>query len=121
MERRRLGRSGRVSAIQISYNPLQRAVERLIPPLAANLDIGVAVMRPFAEGGLRRRSPLHPFGVTTWAQALLRWALSDPRCHLTIPATSRAERMAENAAAGEPPWFGAEERALVAALATRGA
>jgi diketogulonate reductase-like aldo/keto reductase len=55
----------------------------------------------------------------TWAQALLKWILSDARCHVTIPATSHAERMLENAAAGEPPWFGAEERALVVRLAQR--
>ena len=36
-----------------------------------------------------------------------------------ITATSHPERIIENAAAGEPPWFGPEERALVARLATR--
>ncbi|MEA2430823.1 MAG: hypothetical protein QOI19_1296, partial [Thermoleophilaceae bacterium] len=39
------------------------------------------------------------------------------RCTVVIPATSRPERMTENAAAGEPPWFGPEERALVERLA----
>ena len=48
---------------------------------------------------------------------LLKWILSDPRCHVAIPATSSEERMAENAAAGNPPWFGPEERAYVAKLA----
>ena len=118
--------TGRITAIQIPYNPLEREVERDILSLAANLGLGVVVMRPFAEGDLMRRrpsadelAPLKPFGVTTWAQALLKWILSDPRCHVTIPATSRPERMAENAAAGEPPWFGAQERELVARLAQR--
>lgn len=120
-------RTGRIAAIQIPYNPLQREVEREILPLAAALDIGVLVMRPFAEGALMRHippaadlAPLRPFGVTTWAQALLKWELSDPRCHVAIPATSRPGRMTENAAAGVPPWFGPEERALVAGLATQG-
>jgi aryl-alcohol dehydrogenase-like predicted oxidoreductase len=36
-----------------------------------------------------------------------------------IPATSRPERARENAAAGEPPFFGATERELVCRLATR--
>ena len=41
----------------------------------------------------------------------------DPRITVAIPATSKAARVAENAAAGEPPWFGADERALVERLA----
>jgi aryl-alcohol dehydrogenase-like predicted oxidoreductase len=117
-------RSGRVTAIQIPYNPRQREVERRILPLAADLGMGVVVMRPFGEGSLMRRppdgtalAPLVPFGVTTWAQALLKWILSDERCHVAIPATSRAGRSAENAAAGDPPWFGPDERDLVASLA----
>jgi diketogulonate reductase-like aldo/keto reductase len=59
------------------------------------------------------------FGITTWGQALIKWILSDTRCHVTIPATSHPARIVENAAAGEPPWFSPEERALVARLATR--
>ena len=105
----------------------QLAPQRVGPlPLAAERGLGVVVMRPFGEGALMRRppddkqlAPLRPFGVTTWAQALLKWVLSDPRCQIAIPATSRPERMAENAAAGDPPWFGADERALVARLAER--
>ncbi len=119
-------RTGRITAIQIPYNPLEREVEDEILPLAAELGLGVVVMRPFGEGSLMHRQPaaaelepLRPFGVTTWGQALLKWVLSEPRCHVAIPATSRPERMTENAAAGEPPGFGAEERALVERLATR--
>ncbi|HKV59695.1 MAG TPA: aldo/keto reductase [Ktedonobacteraceae bacterium] len=116
--------TGRITAIQIPYNPLEREVEHTILPLAADLGFGVVVMRPFAQAALMHRqpsaaelAPLHPFGVTNWGQALLKWILSDTRCHVAIPATSRRERMAENAAAGNPPWFGTEERALVARLA----
>ncbi|MBF6589826.1 MAG: aldo/keto reductase [Ktedonobacterales bacterium] len=121
----RVMRSGRVSAIQIPYNPLEREVERIILPLAADLNLGVVIMRPFGERTLMRAppaaatlTPLRPFGVTTWPQALLKWILSDPRCHVAIPATAHVAHLAENANAGAPPWFGPEERALVAHLAT---
>jgi aryl-alcohol dehydrogenase-like predicted oxidoreductase len=62
-------------------------------------------------------APLRAFGVTTWVQALLKWILSDPRVHCAIPATSRPERMRENAAAGDPPWLDADARAYVSRLA----
>lgn len=123
-ELRRVMETGRVGFIQVPYNPREREVEREILPLAAERGIGVVVMRPFAEGGLVRRTPsagelepLRPFGVTTWAQALIKWVLSDVRCHVTIPATSKPARMRENAAAGAPPWFGPQERQYVSRLA----
>ena len=119
-------RSGRVGFVQVPYNPLEREVERAVLPLAEELGLGVMLMRPFGRGSVLRRwphpaelAPLEQFGVTTWPQALLKWGLSDPRCTLSIPATSRPGRMTENAAAGNPPWFTPEERDLVIRLATR--
>ena len=122
----RLMKTGRISTIQIPYNPIQREVESDILPLAAGLGLGVVVMRPFGEGSLMRRipseaelKPLADFGVTSWAQALLKWVLSDRRCHVAIPATSNPGRMDENARAGNPPWFEPDERAYVLRLASK--
>ena len=118
-------RTGRFDVVQLPYNPHEREVEAELLPLAAELGVAVIVMRPFGEGALVRRTPsdeelapLRAFGVRTWAQALLKWVLSDARVDVAIPATSRPERPGENAAAGEPPWFGPEERRLVEELAT---
>jgi aryl-alcohol dehydrogenase-like predicted oxidoreductase len=119
-------KTGRVTTVQIPYNPRERTVEREILSLAADRNIGVIVMRPLDQGKLAGAhpsaadlAPLASFGVRTWAQALLKWALSDPRCHVAIPATSKPERMRENAEAGAGPWFGREERDYVLRLAAR--
>jgi diketogulonate reductase-like aldo/keto reductase len=117
-------RTGVFQTVQLPYNPRQRACERELLPLADELDVAVIVMRPLGRGELllsEPRSadlaPLAEFGIETWAQALLKWVLSDERVDVAIPATSRPDRARENAAAGRPPWFGPEERRLVERLA----
>ena len=114
----------RVQVVQIPYNPRERWIESSVLPAAADLGLGVIVMRPFGEGGLLRMrvsstalEPLKPFGISSWPQALLKWILSDPRCHVAIPATSSSEHLIDNAAAGEPPWLGPDERKYIAGLA----
>jgi aryl-alcohol dehydrogenase-like predicted oxidoreductase len=115
--------TGRIDAIQVPYNAADRAVADEILPLAQELGLGVLVMRPLGGGDLTARppkpsdlAPLEAFGVRTWGQALLKWVLSDPRVTVAIPATSRLERVAENAAAGSPPWFDQDTRERVSYL-----
>jgi diketogulonate reductase-like aldo/keto reductase len=117
-------RTGRVQMVQIPYSVGDRFVERDVLPLAAELGIGVLVMEPLGKGSLVKRAPpaaelapLARFGVRTWAQALLKWILSDRRVHCIIPATSRVSHVLENAAVGEPPWLDDEARERVARLA----
>jgi aryl-alcohol dehydrogenase-like predicted oxidoreductase len=117
-------RTRRFDSVQLPYSVAEREVERELLPLAAELGVRVAVMQPLASGRLVRSAPpaealepLRPFGVETWPQALLKWILSDDRVDAVIPATSRPPRAAENAVAGNPPWFGPEERGYVERLA----
>jgi aryl-alcohol dehydrogenase-like predicted oxidoreductase len=119
-------RSGRITSVQIPYNAMERTVERDLLPLAADLGLGVVIMQPLGEGSLAaltptpdELAPLAPFGVRTWAQALLKWLLSDARVTTVIPATRNPSHARDNAAAGDPPWFGQAERDYIVRLAER--
>ena len=114
-------RDPRVDCVQLPYNPDERACERTLLPLAAELGMPVIVMRPLGEGALLRREPpraeLDALGVDSWAEALLLWALSDERVDVVIPATRRPERARANAAAGSRPRLDEEQRRRVERLA----
>lgn len=116
--------TGNLDAIQIPYNPREREVEDRLLPLAAELGLGVLIMRPFAAAGLMRSppsaadlAPLGPFGIHTWGQALLQWGLSHPATTVSIPATSKPGRAKENAAAGDAIALDDEHRQLISRLA----
>jgi diketogulonate reductase-like aldo/keto reductase len=119
-------RTGRFDVVQLPLNPGERESESRLLPLAEELGLPVIVMSPFGGTGApllgrppsaEELEPLRSFGIESWAQGLLKWVLSDSRVDLVIPATRRAERVRENAVAGEPPWLGPDERAYVARLA----
>jgi aryl-alcohol dehydrogenase-like predicted oxidoreductase len=103
-------RTGRIDAIQVPYNPLERDAERRILPLAAELDLGVIAMRPLGGGSLVRRFD---------ATELLKWTLADERVHVAIPATSSAAHARTNTAAGAPPWPSPEQRQTLVSQAGR--
>lgn len=95
-----------IDFVQVTYNVLDREVERRILPLAQDRGIAVLVNRPFRQGGLTReveRHPLPPFaaelGAATWAQVLLKFIVAHPAVTCVIPATTRPEHAAENVAA----------------------
>jgi aryl-alcohol dehydrogenase-like predicted oxidoreductase len=112
-------RSGQIDAIQVPYNPSERAIEAEILPLAAALGLGVLVMRPLGSGGLGSgpgADELSELGVESWAEAVLVWALSAPGITAVIPATADASHATANARAGSHPGFTATQRERVEEL-----
>jgi aryl-alcohol dehydrogenase-like predicted oxidoreductase len=107
-------RTGLADVIQIPYNVSEREVERRLLPLARELNLGVLVMTPirplFRRGALLDRlrgldlAPYRPFGVSDLGGLCLKWLLDKDPTLVLLPATSRPERVASNAAvSGTPP------------------
>jgi diketogulonate reductase-like aldo/keto reductase len=89
--------------VQFTYNLLDREAEGRLLPLAADRGQAVLVNRPFRQKALIRRLAPHPlpdwaaeFRATNWPQFLLKFIVSHPAVTCVIPATSRADHMAEN-------------------------
>lgn len=115
----RVMRSGLIQMVQIPLNPDEREVEDEILPLAEELGLGVLVMRPLGSGGLGAGPPveeLRPLGVESWAEAVLVWALSDPRVTAVIPATADPAHAVANARAMRHPGLGRDDRRRIEAL-----
>lgn len=115
-------RTGRLDMIQLPYNPRLRYAERVILPLAAELGLGVLIHSPLRFGVLERTAEprlLRELGVETLAQAVLKWIASDERVSCVLTATRTPGRPTENAAAGEAPWFTADQRERLAGALNR--
>ncbi len=94
--------------IQVTYNPVDRAVERRILPLAQERGIGVIVNRPFRQGALIDAAERHPMPAwaaeidcANWAQIILKFIVSHPAVTCAIPATTRVDHVRENMGAAQ--------------------
>ena len=108
--------------VQVTYNPLDRAVEERILPLAAERGIAVIVNRPFRQGALTRAlagTPLPPVAAdlrcATWAQLILKFIVAHPAVTTAIPATTRVDHVIENMGAATDPLPDAAQRAAIVA------
>lgn len=111
--------------LQINYSVTSRGAERRVLPLARDLGVAVLINRAFEDGRLFAQvkdKPLPPAlaeaGVTSWAQAFLKFALSHPAVTAVIPATGKPDRQSDNLKAGTGPDLTPAQRdALIATLA----
>ncbi len=111
--------------LQINYSVVSRGAEKRVLPLAQDLGVAVLINRAFEDGKLFAQvkdKPVPPAlteaGVTSWAQAFLKFALSHPAVTGVIPATGKPDRQTDNLKAGVGPDLTSAQRdALIAALA----
>lgn len=110
--------------LQINYSVVSRGVENRLLPLAKDLGIAVLINRAFEDGKLFARVKDKPLpswageaGITSWAQAFLRFALSHPAVTAVIPATGKPDRQSDNLRAGSgAPLTDKQRAALIEAV-----
>lgn len=110
--------------LQINYSVVSRGAEKRVLPLARDLGVAVLVNRAFEDGRLfsqvaDKRLPdwAAAAGITSWAQAFLKFALSHPAVTTVIPATGKPDRQSDNLKAGVGPDLDEEQRqSLIAAV-----
>jgi aryl-alcohol dehydrogenase-like predicted oxidoreductase len=107
--------TGQADVVQLPYNIMEREVERRLLPLAREMNLGVLVMTPicpiFRKGELLGRlrgvelDALREYGISDAGSLCLKWLLGKHPDAVLLPATTRAERVASNAAvSGTPPF-----------------
>ena len=118
----RVMRTQAIDFVQITYNPLDREVEKRILPLAEERRIAVIVNRPFREGELLRTLARHTvpgwaaeLGCDGWAQAVLKFIVAHPAVTCAIPATSQVAHVVQNLGAARGVLPDKAMRARIAA------
>jgi diketogulonate reductase-like aldo/keto reductase len=122
MERVLKGESNALEFMQITYSPADRRAEPLMQ-MAADRGLGVIVNRPFDGGDVLRKLAREPLPglareleCSTWAALVLKWELAFPAVTCVIPATTRADHVAQNLAAMLGPLPDTRQRAALSAV-----
>jgi aryl-alcohol dehydrogenase-like predicted oxidoreductase len=110
--------------LQINYSVASRGAENRVLPLARDLGVAVLINRAFEDGRLFSQMADTPLpgwaaaaGITSWAQAFLKFALSHPAVTAVIPATGKPDRQSDNLLAGIGPNLDEQQRqSLIAAV-----
>ena len=109
--------------IQIDYSLEQRkAAERLLP-LAADRGMAVMLNRTFGGGRIFDTvggQPLPAWAaelqISTWAQFLLKYALSHPAATVAIPGMTKTRHVDDNFGAAQGPMPDAGQRGRMEAF-----
>lgn len=111
--------------LQINYSVIARGAEARVFPMAQELGVAVMINRAFDDGRLFGRVQGKPLpgwaaeaGVTSWAQAFLKFALSHPAVTVVIPATGKPDRQSDNLRAGFGPTLTEAQRQSLIQLVT---
>jgi aryl-alcohol dehydrogenase-like predicted oxidoreductase len=109
--------------LQINHSVTNRGIEQKVLPVAKELGVAVLTNRNFNDGALFSRVQgkqlpgwAAEVGITSWAQAFLKYSLSFPEVTAVIPATGKPERQADNLKAGLGPLLTAKQRAELVEL-----
>jgi aryl-alcohol dehydrogenase-like predicted oxidoreductase len=112
-----------VDFCQFPYSLVDRAAERRLLPVCAELGVATLINRPFGQDELFARVSDKPLpgwaaeaGCTSWSHMALKYVLGDERVTNVIPATSKPHHMAENLKALDTPLPGAQLRRRMADL-----
>lgn len=109
--------------LQIDYSLDNRAVEKRILPLAAEVGAAVLTALPFGRTSVFRAVQGRPvpewakeFDTTTWPQFFLKYLLGNAAVTAVIPGTANPEHMADNLAAGQGRFPDAAQRKRMVAF-----
>lgn len=103
--------------VQLNYSLEQREAALRLLPLAADRGMAVIINRAFGGGRLFAKIGDKPvpywaesFGCTSWAQFLLKYAISHPAATLSIPGMTKLHHVDDNFGAAEGRLPDADER-----------
>lgn len=103
--------------IQVNYSLEQRDAAKRLLPLAAERGMGVIINRAFGGGRIFNKVGEQPvpdwaieFGTESWAQFLLKYAISHPAATLSIPGMTKVHHVDDNLGAAHGRLPDADER-----------
>lgn len=113
----RVMESEELDFVQVNYSLEQRRAAERILPLAADRGMAVMINRAFGGGQLFDSVGDEPlpdwagaFGATSWAQFLLKYAVSHPAATVAIPGMTKARHVEDNMQAARGRLPDADER-----------